>query len=989
MEVARQGRRTLWQMGYRCQMKYYSLIVLIVILIAVYGHAADPNVRIGCDGRLLVDGNGNEMMLRGIYARAAWLLDSGGEQDIISLKNFGCNFMRITVPFDPDYWNTVNGGVFDISKRGILREQDLSDMDQIASWCETNQMYFMLCQQPTYQGFDFDLLDHAPDDPDLYAQQMANVAAVFAQRYGHYDYLLGYEPFGEPHGIDTSSERAAYKQICTAYVDAIRLEDPNRIVSVAACEGYAHPSYFYTDTRIERANILYTFSYYPCRPFISYQPYYGDIRYPDDVPDFYRDQVIWLDHDWLWTYGMNDAVSWSTTWNVPVYCHEFGAWGYGQWDGSSPDNSSERYMRDMVQLFEDHTINWIIWRWQTNATDVPTWWKGLWAGQQNNRVVIEPHGGEFLASETVTMHTFVADASIYYTLDGSEPNVNSYLYSGGFDIFDDTTIKAKVIKDGLSNTPIDAASFQQGGSPDTAVINPTNGLRYWKYSGDWAMVPDFDSLQADSNGTCSNFSPYQDGFTSGKALLWKGYIHVPQAAVYYFNSRVDALGAMKLSIDDAQVMINGMNTGTGTTYSVGQMALEAGMHTIELGYTWPTGASSLFDLEIQRPSDTQFINIPGSILYYAQNPPQQAVALSPQDGQADVPINRDLRWKPGVDTVSHDLYFGKTNPPPFIGNQTGAMYETGIMDSNTIYYWRVDEKNSYGITMGNLWVFATGNKGYQIGWWKFDEMFGFEASDSSGSDNHGQLKEMASDDWIRGRNENALDFDGYDDYVWIPYDASLDVGTEDFSMSLWVKKDTIWTGNKYLYNQRLDGYNWFYLQFRSTAIIESVLKFSGTEVLVVRSATPLSAGTWYHIVLVVDRDSPAQTKIYINNADDTGATPTVNTGDYSLGTGATIGRWSGGGGENYDGIIDDFRFYSWALNAQEVQQLYDYGFLEGDINRNDMVDNLDYAVFADHWKNEDCMFPDWCGGADIDKKGWVDGIDLEMIANNWLNDLNE
>jgi len=62
--------------------------------------------------------------------------------------------MRITVPFDSDYWNTVNGGVFDINKRGILREEDLLGMDQIATWCENNQMYFMFCQQPTYQGFD-------------------------------------------------------------------------------------------------------------------------------------------------------------------------------------------------------------------------------------------------------------------------------------------------------------------------------------------------------------------------------------------------------------------------------------------------------------------------------------------------------------------------------------------------------------------------------------------------------------------------------------------------------------------------------------------------------------------------------------------------------------------------------------------------------------------------------------------------------------------
>ena len=157
-------------------------LILIVSLVMSAVSGADTNVRVSCLDRKLVDGNDTELVLRGIYSRASWLLDGGGEQDIINLRSWGCNFMRITVPFDSYYWNTVNGGTFDINKRGILREQDLLGMDQIAQWCEDNQMYFMLCQQPTYQGFDFDLLQYASTDPTLYAQQMANVATVFAQR---------------------------------------------------------------------------------------------------------------------------------------------------------------------------------------------------------------------------------------------------------------------------------------------------------------------------------------------------------------------------------------------------------------------------------------------------------------------------------------------------------------------------------------------------------------------------------------------------------------------------------------------------------------------------------------------------------------------------------------------------------------------------------------------------------------------------------------
>lgn len=944
-----------------------------------------PNhsVRVHCSGRELFDGDDNPLQLRGIYSRAAWMLDGGGEQDIIKLKNLGCNFMRITVPFDPDYWDTVNGGVFDINKRGILREQDLLNMDYIVNWCEANEMYFMFCQQPTYQGFDFDLLAYSPTDPGLYAQQMADIATTFAQRYKNYNYLLGYEPFGEPYGIDTAQEYAAYKQICNVYVDAIRAVDPNRIVSIAACDGYAFPDSLIDAIRIDRENIIYTFSYYPCRSFVSYRSWYGDLRYPGRIPDFYRDKVIWLDHDWLWTFGMNDAVSFSEVWNVPVYCHEFGAWNE-QWDGSSPDNSSERYMKDMVQLFEDNSINWTIWRWQENADDVPSWWKDLWAGQDNDRVTIEPHGGDFIGSETISMHSFVEDADIYYTTDGSEPDASSLLYTGAFSITSDNTIRAKVIDPLLPDAPIDTAVFIEGGQDAVTLTNAVSGLRYWYYEGDWNATPDFDTLQADSTGTCTTFSAYQNGFTGGKALLWKGYINITQGSVYYFNSRVDAAGGMKMSIGDQQVILNGSNTGTGTTYSVGRIVLKAGMHPIELGYTWPTVASSLFDIEIQRPSDTHFINIPSSMLYYDNTPPSPATNPIPSDDVTDVPINRDLRWTAGNDAVSHDLYFGKTDPPPFIRNQSGAMYDPGVMDTNSIYYWRVDEKNSQGTTAGNVWSFRTGSDKYLIGWWKFDESFGVITADSSGIDNDGELKNMDSSAWVAGRSGNSLSFDGYDDYVWVPYNSSLDLGTDDFSLSMWVKKDNIGTNNKYLYNQRLDGYNWFYLQWRSTNIIESILKKSGTEELLVKSSSPLVAETWYHIILVVDRDSPAGTKIYINNVDDTLGIPSVNTIDYSLGAGACIGRWSGGGGENWDGMIDDFRFYSWALNEAEIRNIYEYGFIHGDIDKSDEVNNVDLGALKVVWMNGGCGEPDWCQGGDIDKDGYINAIDLKILAQHWL-----
>jgi hypothetical protein len=70
-----------------------------------------------------------------------------------------------------------------------------------------------------------------------------------------------------------------------------------------------------------------------------------------------------------------------------------------------------------------------------------------------------------------------------------------------------------------------------------------------------------------------------------------------------------------------------------------------------------------------------------------------------------------LSWTAGVDgcsgsATSHDVYFGTVSPGAFIGNQVGTTYTPTLVQGKT-YYWRIDEKNAYGTTTGNVWTFNT------------------------------------------------------------------------------------------------------------------------------------------------------------------------------------------------------------------------------------------------------------------------------------------
>jgi pectinesterase len=88
--------------------------------------------------------------------------------------------------------------------------------------------------------------------------------------------------------------------------------------------------------------------------------------------------------------------------------------------------------------------------------------------------------------------------------------------------------------------------------------------------------------------------------------------------------------------------------------------------------------------------------------------PTASWQLQPADGATGVPAGGVLlTWAAGAETTSHMVYFGTTNPPEFVGEQTGTSFATGAMLTDATYYWRVDENNPAGQTIGTVWSFTT------------------------------------------------------------------------------------------------------------------------------------------------------------------------------------------------------------------------------------------------------------------------------------------
>ncbi|MHC4806529.1 MAG: discoidin domain-containing protein, partial [Planctomycetota bacterium] len=110
--------------------------------------------------------------------------------------------------------------------------------------------------------------------------------------------------------------------------------------------------------------------------------------------------------------------------------------------------------------------------------------------------------------------------------------------------------------------------------------------------------------------------------------------------------------------------------------------------------------------------------------------PALAGAPNPEDEATDVPRDVILSWEPGQSANTHDVYFGtafndvndakRNNPLGVLASQgqSPTTYDPpGLLDFDTIYYWRVDEVNAppdSTILEGAVWSFTTEPVGYAI-----------------------------------------------------------------------------------------------------------------------------------------------------------------------------------------------------------------------------------------------------------------------------------
>lgn len=193
--------------------------------------------------------------------------------------------------------------------------------------------------------------------------------------------------------------------------------------------------------------------------------------------------------------------------------------------------------------------------------------------------------------------------------------------------------------------------------------------------------------------------------------------------------------------------------------------------------------------------------------------------------------------------------------------------------------------------------------------------------DSSGQGNHGTAMGTAAPD-AAGRIGGAAQFDG-GGYIRVPSSASLQFTTA-LTYAVWVYPTALNGGtNEFspgVLSKRL-GFEddvaftlFFYKQNHAFADLQNVR---------VETSTPFANASWSHVAVVYDADATdpnARARIYVNGVLDVTHTadPVFASNNEELRVGDLPG-----GGNPFQGKIDEVAVWTRALSAAEVKGLYD------------------------------------------------------------------
>ena len=264
------------------------------------------------------------------------------------------------------------------------------------------------------------------------------------------------------------------------------------------------------------------------------------------------------------------------------------------------------------------------------------------------------------------------------------------------------------------------------------------------------------------------------------------------------------------------------------------------------------------------------------------SPPGMATNPSPGNGDTILVRNPTLGWIPGNGTISNDVYLGTANPPSLITNITSNSFQTGLLSSNTTYYWRIDCRNLYYTTKGEVWNFTTGTS----------------IADTGGY---------------------ALQFDGTDDLLNCGNGNSLQITGDKITLEAWINvnefKSQPFAGSIIVKDQGSNS-SGYMIRCGGNGIINFNIG-NGSWHEINSPANSIQLNSWQHVATTYDGNTM---KIYIDGELIAQSNiPGLTIGN-AVNSNLLVGESPGFPGRVFNGKIDEVRIWNVARTQSQIQE---------------------------------------------------------------------
>jgi hypothetical protein len=271
-------------------------------------------------------------------------------------------------------------------------------------------------------------------------------------------------------------------------------------------------------------------------------------------------------------------------------------WGYRNYKGANDLLLAYMDLMKKLEMLKDEGLSAAVY---TQTTDVEIEVNGLMTYDRalvkmNPEFVRKINSGYlppvfkadsdiFVKSLAVTIKPSRQNGEIRYTLDGSDPGIDSHLYKGPIQINNTTVIKARIFfPNGSTSLTAERlfskATFKQPVKSDGLIP----GLKYAYYETENKLdqLPDFSKLQVVQNGFATTIDLTPAKRNQNYALVFGGFIQVNVKGIFHFSTMSD--DGSQLFIGKTLVVNNDFTHGFEE--KTGHIALKAGHHPIKITF---------------------------------------------------------------------------------------------------------------------------------------------------------------------------------------------------------------------------------------------------------------------------------------------------------------------------------------------------------------------------------------------------------------------